>query len=61
MVSATELMEDSARAVTVVENQERSQTKRRELEVDTVPEVIGTELAKERNHLERKYDKEQSM
>lgn len=33
----------------------------RKLDLETVPEVIGRELATERKHLERRYDKEESL
>lgn len=63
VVSAVEVSNNTFESNSGIESsavQEESKQKRK-LELDTVPEVIGTELATERNHVERQYDKEESL
>lgn len=63
VVSAAEKLNPITERNIEVENREGKEFSKqnRKLELDTVSEVIGAELANERNHIERQYDKEESL
>ena len=58
LVPCMQVMADVTETAPATQKLERVE---RKLDLKTVPEVIGTELATERKHLERRYDKEESL